>query len=463
MASEILIVDDEADIRELVGGILEDEGYVVRYAADSDGALEAFRSRRPDLVLLDVWLQGSHLDGMEILSVVQGIDPTIPIVLISGHGTIETAVNALKRGAFDFIEKPFKSNRLILIISRALESARLRRENMALRARAVAGDELIGESTVMLQLRAAIEKIAPMNSRVLITGPAGSGKEVIARAIHAGSQRADGPFIVISAAAINPERMESELFGEETSEGRPTKIGVFEHAHNGTLLLDEVAEMPMQTQSKILRVLVEQRFRRLGGTRDVTVNVRVISSTTRDLRDAIVTGRFREDLFHRLNVVPIRAPALAERRDDVPRLVAHFTKRVAEANGVTIRQFSPEAVAALQAASWPGNVRELRNLVERMLILASGDPDEPIDAAALALDGVGVGELADRTGLHQLVSLPLREARELFEREYLSAQITRFGGNISRTAGFIGMERSALHRKLKSLGVEGTRGFDLEG
>ncbi|MCA3696552.1 sigma-54 dependent transcriptional regulator [Aquidulcibacter sp.] len=463
MAAEILIVDDEADIRDLVGGILEDEGYVVRYAADSDGALDAFRTRRPDLVVLDVWLQGSRLDGLEILSVVQGIDPTIPIVLISGHGTIETAVSALKRGAFDFIEKPFKSDRLILIISRALESARLRRENMALRARAVAGDELIGESTVMLQLRAAIEKIAPMNSRVLITGPSGSGKEVIARALHAGSQRADGPFVVISAAAIAPERMESELFGEETSEGRPTKIGVFEHAHNGTLLLDEIAEMPMETQSKILRVLVEQRFRRLGGSSDVSVNVRVISSTARDLREAISIGRFREDLFHRLNVVPIRSPALAERRDDVPRLVEHFSKRVAEANGVAQRQFGPEALAAMQAASWPGNVRELRNLVERMLILASGDASEPIDAAALALDGVGVGELADRTGLHQLVSLPLREARELFEREYLAAQITRFGGNISRTASFIGMERSALHRKLKSLGVEGTRGFDLEG
>jgi two-component system nitrogen regulation response regulator NtrX len=463
MPAEILIVDDEADIRDLVGGILEDEGYLVRYAADSDGALDAFRTRRPDLVVLDIWLQGSRLDGLEILSVVQGMDATIPIVLISGHGTIETAVSALKRGAFDFIEKPFKSDRLILIIARALESARLRRENMALRARAVAGDELIGESTVVMQLRAAIEKIAPMNSRVLITGPSGSGKEVIARALHAGSQRADGPFVVISSAAIAPERMESELFGEETTDGRPTKIGVFEHAHNGTLLLDEVAEMPMETQSKILRVLVEQRFRRLGGSSDVSVNVRVISSTARDLREAITHGRFREDLFHRLNVVPIRSPALAERRDDVPRLVEHFSKRVADANGVAQRHFGPEALAAMQAASWPGNVRELRNLVERMLILASGDTSEPINAAALALDGVGVGELADRTGLHQLVSLPLREARELFEREYLAAQITRFGGNISRTASFIGMERSALHRKLKSLSVEGTRGFDLEG
>jgi two-component system, NtrC family, nitrogen regulation response regulator NtrX len=463
MAAEILIVDDEADIRDLVGGILEDEGFVIRYAGDSDGALNAFRTRRPDLVVLDVWLQGSRLDGLEILSVIQGIDPTIPVVLISGHGTIETAVSALKRGAFDFIEKPFKSDRLILIVQRALESARLRRENQTLRARAVASDDLIGDSGVMLQLRSSIDKIAPMNSRVMITGPAGSGKEVVARALHAASQRADGPFVVISAASIAPDRMESELFGEETTEGRPSKIGVFERAHNGTLLLDEVAEMPLETQSKILRVLVEQRFRRLGGSTDVEVNVRVMSSTSRDLREAISTGKFREDLFHRLNVVPIRSPSLAERRDDVPQLVEYFSKRVAEANGVSNRIFGPDAIAAMQVATWPGNVRELRNMIERMLILAPGDPNEPIDAGALALDGVGVGELADRTGLHHLVSLPLREARELFEREYLAAQITRFGGNISRTATFIGMERSALHRKLKSLSVDGARGLDVEG
>ena len=462
MAAEILIVDDEADIRDLVGGILEDEGFVIRSASNSDGALDAFRTRRPDLVLLDVWLHGSRMDGLEILSVIQGIDATIPVVLISGHGTIETAVSALKRGAFDFIEKPFKSDRLILIVQRALESARLRRENQTLRARAVASDDLIGNSGVMLQLRASIDKIAPMNSRVMITGPAGSGKEVVARALHAGSQRADGPFVVISAASIAPDRMESELFGEENSEGRPTKIGVFERAHNGTLLLDEVAEMPLETQSKILRVLVEQRFRRLGGSSDVEVNVRVMSSTARDLREAISLGRFREDLFHRLNVVPVRAPARSERRDDVPLLVEYFSKRVAEANGVANRIFGTDAMAAMQVASWPGNVRELRNMIERMLILAPGDPNEPIDAGALALDGVGVGELADRTGLHHLVSLPLREARELFEREYLAAQITRFGGNISRTATFIGMERSALHRKLKSLSVDGARGIDME-
>lgn len=462
MAAEILIVDDEADIRDLVGGILEDEGYVVRFAGDSDGALDAFRTRRPDLVLLDVWLHGSRLDGLEILSVVQGIDATIPVVLISGHGTIETAVSALKRGAFDFIEKPFKSDRLVLIVQRALEAARLRRENQRLKAQSIGGDELIGQSAIMMQLRASIEKIAPMNSRVLISGPPGSGKEMVARALHSGSQRADGPFVVISAASIAPERMESELFGEETSEGRPTKIGVFERAHNGTLLLDEIAEMPLQTQSKILRVLVEQRFRRLGGISDVEVNVRVMSSTARDLREEIAAGRFREDLFHRLNVVPIRAPALSERRDDVPELVTFFAKRVSDANGVALRSFGDDAIAALQVANWPGNVRELRNMIERMLILAPGKASEPIDSASLVMDGASVGELADRTGLHHLISLPLREARELFEREYLAAQITRFGGNISRTATFIGMERSALHRKLKSLSVEGLRGIEVE-
>jgi two-component system, NtrC family, nitrogen regulation response regulator NtrX len=462
MAAEILIVDDEADIRDLVGGILEDEGYTTRIAGDSDEALDAFRTRRPDLVVLDVWLQGSRLDGLEILSVVQGIDPTIPVVLISGHGTIETAVNALKRGAYDFIEKPFKSDRLILIIQRALESARLRRENASLKARSLGGDDLIGNSQAMVQLRAMVDKVAPMNSRVMITGPAGSGKEVIARALHAASQRAEGPFVAISAASIAPDRMESELFGEETNDGRPTKIGVFERAHNGTLLLDEVAEMPTETQSKILRVLVEQRFRRLGGSTDVEVNVRVISSTSRDLRDAIQLGLFREDLFHRLNVVPLRAPPLSERRDDVPMLVEHFARRVSEANGVPYRTFGEDALAALQTASWPGNVRELRNLIERLLILAPGTPAQPISVEGMSLDGMGVGELADRTGLHHLVSLPLREARELFEREYLAAQITRFGGNISRTANFIGMERSALHRKLKSLGVEGLRGMESE-
>lgn len=462
MAIEILVVDDEADIRDLVGGILEDEGYVTRFAANSDAALEAFRGRRPDLVILDIWLQGSKLDGLEILSIINSIDETIPVVLISGHGTIETAVTALKRGAYDYVEKPFKSERLLLIVKRALEAAKLRSENSLLRARAVAGEDLVGQSLAMQHLRASIDKVAPMNSRVLITGPSGSGKEVVARLLHQKSNRQNGPFIVISAASIAPEKMENELFGEETSDGRPIKIGVFERAHNGTLLLDEVAEMPLETQSRILRVLVEQRFRRVGGANNIDVDVRVVSSSSRDLRQAITEERFREDLFHRLNVVPLKVPSLSERRADVPLLAQYFAKRISKANGVVDRQFSDEAIAALQAATWPGNVRELRNLVERVLILSTTPTSEPISVAALALDGVGVGELADRTGLHHLVSLPLREARELFEREYLAAQIGRFGGNISRTASFIGMERSALHRKLKTLGVEGLRGLELE-
>ena len=462
MAVEILIVDDEADIRDLVGGILEDEGYVARYAANSDEALEAFKGRRPDLVILDIWLQGSKLDGLEILSIIHSIDSSIPVVLISGHGTIETAVIAMKRGAYDYVEKPFKAERLLFVITRALETAKIRAENALLRARAVAGEEIIGDSPLSQQLRNSVDKVAPMNSRVLISGPPGSGKEVVARLLHQKSNRQNGPFIVVSAASIAPERMESELFGEESNDGRPTKIGVFERAHNGTLLLDEVAEMPLETQSRILRVLVEQRFRRVGGANNIDVDVRVVSATSRDLRKAIAEERFREDLYHRLNVVPIKVPALSERRSDVPQLAKFFLDKIAEANGIPVRDFSEEAMAALQAATWPGNIRELRNLVERVLILSNSSSNEPIGVEALALDGIGVGELADRTGLHHLISLPLREARELFEREYLAAQIGRFGRNISRTASFIGMERSALHRKLKTLGVDGLRGLDLE-
>lgn len=454
MAADILIIDDEADIRDLVGGILEDEGFGVRGAGDADGALNALRARRPDLIILDVWLQGSRMDGIELLTVIQGIDDSIPVVVISGHGTIETAVAAIRRGAYDFIEKPFKADRLLLVVQRALENASLRREVEGLRVRAFAGDELIGSSPVMNALRAAIERVASTNSRVLISGPAGAGKEVVARVLHASSNRADGPFVAINAAGIAPERMESELFGEEF-EGRPTKIGVFERAHNGTLLLDEVGDMPSDTQSKILRVLVDQRFRRLGGIADVQVSVRVVSSTSRDLRESITEGRFREDLFHRLNVVPLRAPPLADRREDIPVLAAHFMAKLAGANGAIARDFAPDALATLQAAEWPGNVRQLRNMVERILILATGESGQPLTAEMLPSEGAGLDALAARTGLHHLLALPLREARELFEREYLTAQITRFGGNVSRTATFIGMERSALHRKLKMLGVDG--------
>jgi two-component system nitrogen regulation response regulator NtrX len=464
MASDILIIDDEADIRDLVSGILEDDGHHVRTARDSDEALEAMRRRTPSLVVLDIWLQGSRIDGLELLTMFKEIDPDMPVVVISGHGTIETAVAAIRKGAYDFVEKPFTADRLLLVVQRAMESARLKRENMVLKARSAASDEIIGSSAVMAGLRSSIERVAQTNSRVLITGPAGSGKELVARLLHERSARAGGPFIAINAASIAPDRMESEIFGEEGPDGRPRKIGVFEQAHGGTLFLDEVGDMPLETQSKILRVLVDQRFKRLDGSTDVQVNVRVVSSSSRDLRGDIEQGRFRENLFHRLNVVPLRAPSLAERREDIPELAGYFVGRLAGMSGVPARQIGEDALAALQAADWPGNVRQLRNVIERILILATGDAATPVTVDSLPPEAWPQAGLAKHDGMHEVIALPLRDARERFEREYLNVQITRFGGNISRTAAFIGMERSALHRKLKLLGVEapGRNGVDPE-
>lgn len=457
MSSDVLVIDDEADIRDLIGGILEDEGHQVRAARDADEALEAVRRRKPSLVILDIWLQGSRVDGLELLGMLKEIDPDMPVLVISGHGTIETAVTAIRRGAYDFIEKPFTADRLLVVVGRAIETARLKRENAALRARSAASSELIGASAVMAQLRAAIDRIAPTNSRVLISGSAGSGKELVARLLHDRSHRASGPFVAINAASIAPERMESEIFGEEGADGRPRKIGVFEQAHAGTLLLDEVGDMPLETQSKLLRVLIDQRFRRLGGGYDVQVNVRVLSSTSRDLRKDIEGGHFREDLFHRLNVVPLRVPSLAERREDIPALAAYFVQRLADTSGLSPRDIADDALAALQAADWPGNVRQLRNIIERILILAGGEPGAAVTIDMLPTDAWPNANFSQHQGLQEAIGMSLRDAREKFEREYLAVQITRFGGNISRTAAFIGMERSALHRKLKSLGVDAGR------
>ena len=450
--ADILVVDDEADIRELVGGILTDEGHAVRTAANSDAALAAIRARKPALLILDIWMQGGGLDGLELLDLVKALDADLPVVMISGHGTIETAVSALKRGAYDFLEKPFKSDRLLVVVERALEATRLRRENRRLRTQAGVPPGLIGRSHVVSQLRQTVGKVASANSRILIVGPPGSGKELVARLIHESGPRKDCEFVPLSAAGVLPERMDAELFGEEGEGGRTAKIGVFERAHGGTLYIDEVADMPRETQNRILRVLVEQRFRRLGGDGDVQVDVRVVSSTSRDLREEIAQGRFREDLYHRLNVVPLRVPALAERREDIPELVEYFIERISDATGLPRRTLGEDAMATLQAHDWPGNVRQLRNNVERLLILASGDPSQPVTAEMLPAEVAASGS-AGMLGAERIIALPLREAREVFEREYLSAQILRFGGNISRTAGFIGMERSALHRKLKSLGV----------
>jgi two-component system nitrogen regulation response regulator NtrX len=456
MASDILIVDDEVDIRELVAGILQDEGHGTRTARDSDDALAQIAARRPSLVFLDIWLQGSRLDGLQVLDAVKQEHPEVPIVMISGHGNIETAVSAIKRGAYDFIEKPFKADRLVLVAERALENSRLRREVRELKQFTPLATTLVGRSPAINQLRQTIEKVAPTNSRILIVGPSGSGKELTARTLHTHSARANGPFIVLNAAAITPEHMEVELFGvEQPNSGQGRKVGALEEAHGGTLFVDEIADMPRETQNKILRVLVDQTFQRVGGSTKVTVDVRIVSSTSRNIESDIAAGRFREDLYHRLSVVPIRVPPLAERREDIAELVEYFMNQISQSTGLPRRTVGADALAVLQSHDWPGNVRQLRNNVERLMILAGGDPSAVITAAMLPQDvGSMIPNMPNGNGGEQLMGLALREAREVFEREYLLAQINRFGGNISRTAEFVGMERSALHRKLKALGID---------
>jgi len=455
MANDILIVDDEADIRDLVAGILDDEGFKTRTARDSDTALAEISSRRPNLIFLDIWLQGSKLDGLQLLEQIKLNHPEVPVVMISGHGNIETAVAAIKRGAYDFIEKPFKADRLILVANRALETSRLKREVRELKQHAPSSGTLIGRSPCMNQLRQTIERAAKANSRIMIVGPSGGGKELAARTLHAMSSRADGPFVVINAAAITPERMEVELFGVELSDGETgRKPGALEEAHGGTLFIDEIADMPRETQNRILRVLVDQTFQRAGGTTKVSVDVRIVSSTARNLEAEIAEGKFREDLYHRLSVVPIRVPPLSERREDIPDLVEYFMDQISSATGLPKRRIGEDAMAVLQSHVWPGNVRQLRNNVERVMILAGGDPDAAIIADMLPQDvGSMIPAMPTGNNGEHIMGLPLREAREVFERDYLIAQISRFSGNISRTAEFVGMERSALHRKLKALGV----------
>ena len=445
-----LIVDDEKDIRELIGEILKDEGYAIRRAGNSDDCMAEINKELPSLMILDIWLKDSRMDGIDILKTVKRDNPDVPVVIISGHGNIEIAVAAIKQGAYDFIEKPFNIDQLMVVVARAMETSRLRRENSDLRRRDVTGSEMLGVSPAFKSLKSQLEKVTKSNGRVMLTGPAGSGKELAARFIHANSNRANAAFVSVSSATIEPERMEEVLFGRETAE-RGVEKGLLEQAHGGIVYFDEVADMPLGTQSKILRVLTEQQFTRLGGADKVRVDLRVISSTSRELRSEIQAGRFRQELYDRLNVVPIQVPSLEDRREDVPELTRHFVAMFHRTQGLPNRELTPEAEAMLQTMQWPGNVRQLRNVIERVLIL--GDASGQIEAHELP----GQDAPVDATGRMVLggamATLPLREAREVFEREYLLTQINRFGGNISRTAGFVGMERSALHRKLKSLGV----------
>jgi len=448
--SDILIVDDERDIRELVSDILEDEGYATRKAANSEECMAAFEDARPSLLILDIWLKDSQMDGIDILKVVKRDYPEVPVVIISGHGNIEIAVAAIKQGAYDFIEKPFNIDQLMVVIRRAMETSRLRRENTDLRRKDVGAADMVGTSPAFRTLVGQLDKVTKSNGRVMLTGPAGSGKEVAARYIHSNSNRAGAPFVTVNCASIEPERMEDVLFGRESGE-RGIEPGLLEQADGGVVFFDEVADMPSGTQSKILRVLVDQQFVRVGGTEKIKVDLRVVSATSRDLEQEITDGNFRQELYHRLNVVPICVPALSERREDIPLLAQYFIEGFNKSQGLPLRALSDDAVALLQTMTWPGNVRQLKNLVERVLIL--GETSEPIQAKDLPSEEEKV-ETEGRVVLSgALATLPLREAREAFEREYLLTQINRFGGNISRTASFVGMERSALHRKLKSLGV----------
>lgn len=448
---DILITDDERDIRELISDILQDEGFTTRLAGTSDECMAEIAASPPALMILDIWLKDSNMDGIDILKSVKRDHPDIPIVIISGHGNIEIAVAAIKQGAYDFIEKPFNIDQLLVVIRRAMETAKLRRENVELKRGDVANTDMLGDSAAFRNLKGQLDKVTKSNGRVMLTGPAGAGKEIAARYIHSNSNRASAPFITVNSASIEPDRMEEVLFGREGGT-KGIEKGLLEEANGGVIYFEEIADMPLGTQSKILRVLVDQRFQRVGGTDKVQVDLRVISSTNRDLAAAIDAGTFREELYHRLNVVPIPVPSLEERREDIPVLAEYFIETFNKTQGLPLRKLADDARALLQTMLWPGNVRQLKNVVERVLIL--GENSDEIAAKELPASdeaaAVDEGRIVLSGGL---ATLPLRDARELFEREYLLTQINRFGGNISRTASFVGMERSALHRKLKSLGV----------
>ena len=455
MSKSILIVDDEADIRHLLSGLLEDEGFTVVSAGTDREALAILERDPPDIILLDVWLEGSRLDGLQLMEEVTQLAPSSPVIVMSGHGTIETAVRAIQMGAYDFVEKPFNANRLLVMLSRALESAALKQENQELRLRSGDMVQLDGVSPAALQLEQQVERVAPTNSRVMLSGAPGSGKTTVARLVHEQSRRREHPFIALNCANLNPEAFESELFGEEQGSSAGLKFGVLERANGGTLLLDEVADMPLAAQGKFVRVLQESAFTRVGGRNPIKVDVRVVSTSNRDLAKEIAAGTFREDLFYRLSVVPISVPSLKDRRGDIATLAQSFLDAFLEASGKQRRVLGEDAFAVLQSYGWPGNIRELKNAMEWVSIMMPGEEtDEPIRPSDLPPNIVDSGPAAlSASGNAELMLLALRPAREEFERQYLKAQVSRFGGNITKTAQFVGMERSALHRKLRALSV----------
>ena len=446
MSSEILLIDDEKDIRFAVHEILKENNFFVREADTVEKALSEVKKKLPDLVILDVLLDEKNRDGIHILKFIKSIDADLPVIMISGHANIQIAVDSIKHGAFEFLEKPFNKDRLLNFVNRALENSSLKKENKSLKKNLYLSNELIGNSSILVKLRNSIEKFSKTDSRILIFGPAGSGKELVGRLIHEASSRSNNFFKVVNGAILDPNHFDFELFGSENND----KIisGIFEKTNNGTLLIDNISDVPLQTQGKILRVLSDQKFHRVNGANEISVNIRVMCSTSKNLKEEIVSGNFREDLFHRINVIPIQTPYLKDIKEDIPLLTDYFIKRISDTNGL-----KPIVINSKNAVfydyDWPGNVRELRNLIERVVILASGKNE---DVDKILSESLKISSIKENKS-EDAFQFPLKEAREKFEKNYLEIQLNRHNGNVSKTADYIGMERSALHRKLKSLGI----------
>ena len=456
MSGDILIVDDERDIRQLISLTLEDEGFTTAEAANAAEARASLVTKPPSCLVLDIWMRDSDMDGLELLSWCKSLYPDMPVVMISGHGTIETAVHALRMGAYDFVEKPFKAERLLLTVNRAIQTAKLMRENADLRMRGneLSNLELVGQSSAIKHVKLAIERLSNATSRVLIQGGAGSGKELVARKIHDNSERATHKFVVANCARLTAEKADLELFGSESVQDGRRVVGLFEQAHLGTIYFDEICDLPLNTQAKLVRAVAEQKFRRLGGAAEVQVDVRITSASSQDLAKAMEEGRLREDLYYRLAVVSLTVPSLADRREDIPLLAKYFMRLSAEKLGRPSLKLGDDLLNALRAYHWPGSVRQVRNVIESMLITQSDAGREVLNADDLPANLMGEGQIASPSHSSDIYALPLREARELFEADYLREQLARFDGNISKIAKTIGMERSALHRKLKALHIQ---------